>query len=214
MTTAIAYSERDTLTSGADALGVALDAAMLDRLSHYLDLLVKWNRVHNLTAVRERTEMVTLHLLDSLAVLPHLAPGRLIDVGAGAGLPGIPIAIAAPTRAVCVLDSNQKKTAFLRQVGAELGLANLDVVSERAEVYRPQRAFDLAIARAYADLAGFAAACTHLLRPGGEMVAMKGLHPREEIARLPTAVRVLRIVPLEIPGLAAARHLIVMDRHE
>lgn len=205
-------TERELLLEGAASLGVPLDAIALDRLTRYLDALVKWNRVHNLTAVRERAEMVTLHLLDSLAVLPHLPRGRLIDIGTGAGLPGLPIAIAQPDRPITLLDSNQKKTAFLRHAVAELGLAQVEIVAERAEAYRPAAPSPLAISRAFAELSSFAAACARLLEPSGRMFAMKGHHPSAEIDRLAPALRVLDVIALHVPGLTAARHLIVMDR--
>jgi 16S rRNA (guanine527-N7)-methyltransferase len=150
----------DALAAGIDRLGLDVDAAARDKLGRYLALLDKWNRTHNLTAIREPTRMITHHLLDSLAVLPHLParPGlRIADVGSGGGLPGIPLAIARPAVQVTLIDSNRKKTAFLSQAAIELPLANVEVIAARVESYAPAALFDVVIARAYADLATFAA---------------------------------------------------------
>lgn len=178
----------------------------------YLDLLAKWNRVYNLTAVRDREHMVTQHLLDSLAVVPHLPGATLLDVGSGAGLPGIPIAIAAPDRSVTLLESNQKKTAFLQQAVAELGLANARVCRERIETWHTASRFDVIVSRAFADLATFVAAAGRLLAPGGLLAAMKGSYPQAELARLPDGFRTRLVRQLAVPGLAAARHLVLVER--
>ncbi len=200
------------LAGGLAAMGIALDAPAQAKLAAYLRLIDKWNKVHNLTAVREPAQMVVLHLLDSLSVLPHVAGARtLLDVGSGAGLPGIPLAIARPDLAVTLLDSSHKKAAFLRQAKAELALANVEVACERVERWRPPVSFDVVVSRAFAELADFVAQAGHLVAPGGALLAMKGVHPFEEIARLPTSHRVESVVALAVPTLDAQRHLVRLE---
>lgn len=201
----------EKLASGLEHLGLNLDAVTQRRLLDYLALLQKWNKVYNLTAVREPEKMLTQHLLDSLAVLPYLAGNRIIDVGTGPGLPGIPLALANPALDVTLLDSNHKKTVFLRQACLELGLSNVTVVCERAETWRPAENFDAVISRAFSDLAEFVKLAGHLCKDDGTMLAMKGLYPYEEIAQLPATVVVLRVEPLRVPGLDAERHLVVLQ---
>jgi len=189
-----------------------------DKLGAYLDLLAKWNRTYNLTAIREPERMVTHHVLDTLAVLAHL-PGKragsrlsVLDVGSGGGVPAIPMAIARPGWRVVALDSSHKKGAFLQQAVSELSLPNVEVAIVRVEYYHPAALFEIVIARAFADLATFVAAGARHLAPGGQLVAMKGLYPDEEIAQLPPDVRVIAAPRLAVPGLEGERHLIVMDR--
>lgn len=199
------------LDDGLAALGLALGPPARAKLLAYLDLLGKWNRVHNLTAVREPERMVVLHLLDSLAVLPHVAgAGTLLDVGTGAGLPGIPLAVARPDLAVTLLDASHKKATFLRQAKAELELGNVEVACERVERWRPARGFDVVVSRAFAELADFVAQAGHLVAPGGAMLAMKGVHPVEEIAKVPPSHRVETVVELHVPALDAQRHLVLL----
>jgi len=198
------------LGRAAAALDVELVAAQVATLERYLDLLEKWNRVYNLTAIRERSRMVTHHLLDSLAVLPHVHGPRVLDVGSGAGLPGIPIAIAGPALHVALLESNHKKSAFLTQAVAELQLANVQVVTERIESWQTETRFDTIVSRAFAELGEFASLAGRLLAPQGVLAAMKGVHPFEEIERLPKAFRVQEVVRLRVPGLDAERHLVLM----
>jgi 16S rRNA (guanine527-N7)-methyltransferase len=199
------------LAEGLAAMGLALDAAGQAKLVAYLRLIEKWNKVHNLTAVREPGQMVVLHLLDSLAVLPHVAGARsLLDVGTGAGLPGIPLAVARPDLAVTLLDSSHKKATFLRQAKAELGLANVEVACERVENWHPPASFDVVVSRAFAELADFVTQAGHLVAPGGAMLAMKGLHPFDEIARVPPSHRVENVVALRVPSLDAQRHLVLL----
>jgi 16S rRNA (guanine527-N7)-methyltransferase len=204
----------EALAAGVAALGLDVEDAIQARLLAYLTLLEKWNRTHNLTAIRDPLGMLRHHLLDSLAVLPLLPdhPGlRLIDIGSGGGLPGIPLALVRSTWQVTLLDSSQKKSAFLRQLAAELHLPNVEVATARAESFAPAKLFEVAIARALSDLAQFAAWAAHLLAPGGQLFAMKGAYPREEIAALPQNIRVLATYTLEVPGLAAERHLVIME---
>lgn len=199
------------LDDGLAALGLALGPPARAKLLAYLELIGKWNRVHNLTAVREPERMVVLHLLDSLAVLPHVAgAGTLLDVGTGAGLPGIPLAIARPDLAVTLLDASHKKATFLRQAKAELALAKVEVACERVERWRPARGFDVVVSRAFAELADFVAQAGHLVAPGGVMLAMKGVHPFEEIAKVPPSHRVETVVELHVPALDAQRHLVLL----
>lgn len=199
------------LRQGVAGLRLALPAAAMDQLASYLDLLVKWNRVYNLTAIRDEAKLVSHHLLDSLAVVSHLPDGNLVDVGSGAGLPGIPIAISCPGRIVTLLDSNHKKAAFLKQAVAELGLATVRVVTERVETYRPAELFKTVISRAFSDLADFVRLAGHLCASDGVMIAMKGLHPDDEITQLPPSWTVKKTVRLEIPQLDASRHLVIMQ---
>lgn len=192
------------------ALGLALADMQVATLERYLDLLEKWNRVYNLTAIRERSRMVTHHLLDSLAVLPHVRGPRVLDVGSGAGLPGIPLAVASPALHVTLLESNHKKSAFLTQAVAELQLANVRVVAERVESWQTETRFDTIVSRAFAELGEFATLAGRLLAPQGVLAAMKGVHPFEEIERLPQGYRVQQVVRLRVPGLDAERHLVLM----
>jgi len=199
------------IAEGLSAMGLNLPPESHAKLAAYLGLLAKWNRVHNLTAIREPEQMVALHLLDSLAILPQLGDAStLLDVGTGAGLPGIPIAIARPEIAVTLLDSSHKKTAFLAQAKAELGLANVSVVCERVERWRPPARFDVVVSRAFSELADFVSQSKHLVTQDGALLAMKGVHPFDEIARVPASHRVDGVVELRVPSLDAKRHLVLL----
>jgi 16S rRNA (guanine527-N7)-methyltransferase len=204
------------LKQGLMALGLMLPESAQAQLLGYLVLLKKWNATYNLTSIREESAMLTQHLLDSLSILPHLeksalAARRWIDVGSGAGLPGIPLAIACPEVQMALIDSVDKKTAFQRQVKIELGLANLMVMGGRVEK-QPAAQCDAVISRAFAELADFVSLSGHLLAEGGALYAMKGQMPHEEIARLPAGWHVARCLPLEVPGMTAERHLIVLQK--
>jgi 16S rRNA (guanine527-N7)-methyltransferase len=198
------------LNQAAAELGVDLNDRAVQRLEDYLALLAKWNKVYNLTAIRDPALWVSHHLLDSLSLVKHLSDGSMIDVGSGAGLPGLPVAIACPSRQVVLLDSNQKKCAFLRQVVAELRLDNVSVVNSRVEDYCPEQRFAVVASRAFSDLSEFVVSARHLCASGGRMVAMKGIYPHEEIALL-TAGRVERVQRVCVPTLAAERHLVFVD---
>ncbi len=189
---------------------LTLPAAALDQLVSYLYLLVKWNRVYNLTAIRDEAKMVSHHVLDSLAVVNHLPDGNILDVGSGAGLPGIPIAISCPDRAVTLLDSNHKKSAFLKQAIAELGLTTTQAVTARVETYQPLETFKIVISRAFSDLADFVKLAGHLCAVDGVMIAMKGLRPDDEVEQLPASWKVDKTLRLEVPHLEASRHLIFL----
>lgn len=198
---------RGRLEDGLQAL--ELEAALVPPLLEYLALLVRWNRTYNLTAVREPREMVVRHLLDSLAVVPHMRGiGTLADLGTGPGLPGIPLAIALPDLQVALVESNGKKARFLRQAVRSLGLANASVHECRAEDLDMPGAFQALTARALATLAEIIGFGGHLLQPGGRLLAMKGVRPDAEIAALPEGWRLLETVPLAVPGLDGERHLV------
>lgn len=199
------------LAAGIAALGLVLPADGEARLLAYLALLDKWNRVYNLTAVREPERMVSHHLLDSLAAVPYFGGPAVLDVGSGGGLPGIPLAIARPDLRVTLIDSIAKKTAFLLQAKTELGLANVTVATGRVEDFRPETGFDVVTSRAFSDLREFVALTRHLLNAGGRWLAMKGLYPNEEIAVLREDVKVSADYELFVPGLDASRHLIVLE---
>jgi 16S rRNA (guanine527-N7)-methyltransferase len=190
--------------------GAGLDDAQVESLLAYLELLVRWNRAYNLTAVRQPQEMVTRHLLDSLAILPWVGNGPLLDAGTGAGLPAVPLAIARPGLEVTALDSAGKKIRFLNQVRRELSLENLQPVQARLESYRPEQDFDVIVSRAFASLADFARAAGHL---AGDvrLLAMKGRRPEKELAELPRWVQVVSVEQLEVPGLQEDRHLVIMS---
>lgn len=199
------------LDAGLATLG--LDPALAAPLRRYLDLLARWNRTYNLTAIRDPGEMVTLHLLDSLSMHAHMdGVSKLADLGTGAGLPGIPLAIARPGLEVTLVESNGKKARFLREAVRSLGLANARVAESRAEAVDMPGAFDAITARAMATLADIIAVGGHLLAPGGRLLAMKGVRPDAEIALLPAGWEVEAIHPLAVPGLGAERHLVVVGR--
>ena len=199
------------LAQGAKELGIALSAEAQQRLLQYLALLQKWNRVYNLTAVRETQKMVSEHLLDCLAVAPYIGKNTILDVGSGAGLPGIPLALALPKAQLTVLDSSHKKAAFLQQAVTELELGNVAVVCERVENWKPAAPFEVVISRAFSDLGEFAALAGRHVAEGGYLAAMKGVHPYDEIGQLPQGWRVRQTLPLTVPGLRKQRHLVVVE---
>lgn len=198
----------EALERGLAAMG--LDAALAPPLLTYLALLDRWNRTYNLTAIRDPMEMVTRHLLDSLAMQPYLEQGTLADLGTGPGLPGIPLAIARPQLQVSLVESNGKKARFMREAVRQLGLTNARVAESRAEALAEPGAYDNLTARAMDTLAGIIAVGGHLLRPGGRLLAMKGVHPHDEIAQLPAGWQVEQVLPLHVPGLTGERHLVVV----
>lgn len=202
------------LLAGAAQMNVSLTEAQAGKLLDYLDLLQKWNKAYNLTAVRERPAMLTQHLLDSLSIVPHLPPGDLLDVGSGGGLPGIPLAILQPERSITLIDTVGKKVAFLKQAAMTLGLKNLSAVSDRIETWVPSErhaeGFALISARAYATLATLVRQTSRLLAENGAWYAMKGVFPDAEMAELPSDVVVKAVIPLNVPGLGAERHLVVL----
>lgn len=206
---------QQVLEHGLHELGLALPGLACEKLLAYVALLVKWNRIYNLTAIRAPREMVTHHLLDSLAVVPCLpvppAHPLLADAGSGAGLPGIPIALACPDWRVTLVEASEKKAAFLRQAAIELVLPNVAVHEGRVELWRPVQRFSIVISRAFSELADFLAACRHLAAPGGVLVAMKGRHPRAELSRIGGDCACSPPIRLRVPLLDAERHLVFCD---
>ncbi|MFN8772338.1 MAG: 16S rRNA (guanine(527)-N(7))-methyltransferase RsmG [bacterium] len=199
-----------TLDTGLERLGLDLPAAARQKLLDYVALIAKWNQVHNLTAIREPVKMVTHHLLDSLALLKVIdGPARrVVDIGTGAGLPGIPLAIARPDWSVTLLDSNHKKGVFLQQAVSELGLSNATVVVDRVEAFRPEGGFDYVVSRAFSDLPEFAELSRHLRAAGGALLAMKGVYPYEEVLQLSPEIGTVEVIRLDVPGVDAERHLV------
>ena len=197
------------LAAGLAQMGLEVTPEQQAKLLDYLALLHKWNRVYNLTAIRQPEQMVSNHLLDSLAVLPYLWPERWLDVGCGAGLPGLVLAVMRPEWSFTLLDSNSKKTGFVQQAVIELGLNNVEVRCERVEHWRRTHKFDGIISRAFAEAADFVSLTRHLLAEGGRWAAMKGA-PEQELARLPEDVLVEKVITLQVPGLEAARSLVVL----
>jgi len=179
-------------------------------LELYLDELLKWNRVYNLTAITNIEEMVIKHVLDSLSIKNHLKGERILDVGTGAGLPGIPLAIVFPDKHVTLLDSNSKKTCFLLHVVGKLQLKNVEVVHHRIETYQPSSCFSTIVTRAFSHIADFLDKTQHLICDGGIFLAMKGIYPKEELAQLSEDFKVKEVVSLQVPDLDAERHLVVL----
>ena len=207
--------QAEQLAQGLAAMDLELPAECREKLLAYLALLYKWNKTFSLTALREQDKAVSHHLLDSLSILPFVSDTpdtRLLDVGSGGGMPGIPLAIVRPDLRVTLLDSNSKKTAFLQQTAIELGLNNVCVHGGRVEQYHPEGGFAAITSRAFAELADFVRLSRHLLAREGCWLAMKGVWPRDEIDRLPDNVHVAAVHPLTVPGVDAERHLVVMRR--
>lgn len=201
----------DELAGGIAALSLEVASAAQQSMLDYLALVEKWNKAYNLTAVREPAKMLTHHLLDSLAVLPHVCGQRLLDVGSGAGLPGIPLALVRPDWHFTLLDSNHKKTTFLRQATIELKIENVDVVCERVETWKSPHLFDSVVSRAFSDLPEFLLLAGRLCAKTGVMVAMKGVYPHEELAQVPGDFLLRNVVPLNVPGLGAERHAALLQ---
>lgn len=204
-----------TLQAGIQELGLSFSSGQLEQLMAYLALLQKWNKVYNLTAVRDPAQMVTQHLLDSLAAVPAFAQAKyVLDVGAGGGLPGIVLAIARPDMQITLIDTVHKKTAFLTQVKAELTLANVTVQTGRVEQFQSSRLFDVITSRAFAELADFVNWSGHLLANDGQFIALKGIDPELEKQNLPKQWQVVKVEAIHVPQLDAARHLIFIQRNE
>ena len=201
------------LADGIKGLALDLDAGQQARLLDYLALLFKWNAVYNLTSVRDPLQMVTHHLLDSLAAVPSFAhAANVLDVGAGGGLPGIVLAIARPAMQVALIDTVHKKTAFLKQVKAELELNNVMVYTGKVQQLRALQPFDVITSRAFADLSDFVEWSGHLLADGGQFIALKGVAPPDEQERLPVPWKVSKLQALQVPGLNAERHLVFIEK--
>ncbi len=188
-------------------MGLALPKAAQDKLLHYLALLARWNRVHRLTAVHDPKAMVFRHLLDSLSVLPYIEGERVLDVGTGPGLPGIPLAVALPEKRFVLLDSAGKKVRFVRHAILALGLPHASAVQARVEDYHPPVPLDTVIARAFAPLPALLAKVRHLMHEGSVLLAMKGRYPQGELKALPEGA-LLGVEPLRVPGVPGERHLV------
>lgn len=203
----------EVLKKGVAELALELSAAQQEQLLDYLALLNKWNSVYNLTSVRDPMQMMTLHLLDSLAALPAFAGAQnVLDVGAGGGLPGVVLAISKPEMKLSMIDTVHKKTAFLTQVKAELGLANVTVYTKKVQDLEVKQPFDVITSRAFADLSDFVNWSGHLLAEGGRFIALKGTAPQDERERLPEPWKVERLQALQVPGLEAERHLVFINK--
>ncbi len=199
--------------SGVPAeLGLRLNSEQDQQLQQYLELLQRWNKVYNLTAVRDPAQMLPLHLWDSLSVVPFIKAEQCLDVGSGAGLPGIPLAIMRPQQQFTLLDTNGKKTRFIQQAALELGLANIKVVQKRVEQWQPEQKFAAIISRAFASLADFVTVSGMHLQAQGKLYAMKGRYPESEITELPEGWSVACSHQLRVPGLEAERHLLELTR--
>ena len=203
----------DVLRTGIAGLALDLSEVQVEKLLDYLALLNKWNSVYNLTSVRDPLQMVTLHLLDSLAAVSAFAGAKnVLDVGAGGGLPGMVLAISRPDMKVSMIDTVHKKTAFLNQVKAELELTNVTVYTKRVEQLEVKTKFDVITSRAFADLSDFVNWSGHLLEEGGQFIALKGTAPVEEQERVPAEWKVTGLQPLQVPRLGAERHLVFVER--
>ena len=203
-------SPAEELGQGLVSLGIELPLVVQEKLLAYMALLYKWNKTYRLTALREQDKAVSHHLLDSLALLPFMSSGNLLDVGSGGGMPGIPLAIARPDWRVTLLDSNSKKSAFLQQAAIELMLPNISVHCGRVEQYHPQLGFAVITSRAFSGLAGFVSMSRHLLATDGRWLAMKGVWPHDEIEILPANVQLDAVHRLQVPGVEGERHLAVL----
>lgn len=207
----IAADLRSRLEAGASSLGVDLDQNQFTLLCEYLALLQKWNKAYNLTAIKEIEQMLGLHILDSLAILPHLCGQTFIDVGTGAGLPGLILAMQNPSCSVTLLDSNGKKTRFLTQAKTELGLSNVEVVHSRVEAYRPENKFDGVLSRAFATLKDMTDNASPLVANNGRFWAMKGRVPTTELEDLGADIRLEKVIALHVPEVSAERHLVELS---
>lgn len=203
---------RASLVSGLDALGLSYGDGHVEALLAFIRLLKKWNKVYNLTAIRDLEKMIGLHLLDSLAVLPYLHGARILDVGTGAGLPGIPLALFSPGRAFCLLDSSGKKIRFVQQAVLELGLRNVEVVHARVEDFQPVQGFNTIITRAFASVKEILAAAGHLLGEKEMILAMKGRYPEEELKSL--SAFDAAVIPLKVPRVEADRHVVRISHRQ
>lgn len=190
---------------------MSLTDQQIDTLLRFIELIAKWNKAYNLTAVRDPVEMINLHLLDSLVILPHVKPPRVADIGTGAGLPGIPLAICMPDCHFTLVDSNSKKTRFVQQAVLELKLKNVEVIHSRVELLKPDVLFSTVMSRAFASMHDILQLTEHLLTDGGLLLAMKGQLPEQELAQLNSNYDV---IPLKVPGVEAERCLICMEKQK
>lgn len=199
---------KEELTKALKENALVFDETAIQKLLHYLNLLTTWNKVFNLTAITDPKEMIYLHLIDSLAVAPYLVGKRCLDVGSGAGLPGIPLAIIDPSKSWILLDKNSKKTRFMTQAIAELGLTQVSIFHGRAQDFHPALGFDSILSRAFASLPVFLESTEHLLAPEGMFIAMKGKYPEAELTEIPERFLLGDITRLDIKGTDIERHLV------
>lgn len=204
-------TEAELLAAGVAKMGLPVSVDMQEKLLKYLALLQKWNKVYNLTAVRNPEDMVVLHLLDSLSVLPYIRDKNILDVGSGAGLPGVVLAIVKPDLQVTTIDTVQKKAIFMRQVKGELGLDNLTVINKRVEEFNSDEVFEQVISRAFSEVELFIRLTKHLIANNGQWLAMKGVAPVQELKAL--SLQPEKIIPLEVAFLEAERHLVIFENH-
>ena len=213
MSSLVTLQHSQELVEGARQLGITLDSRQHDLLLAYLGLLIKWNKAYNLTAVRNPDEMVSRHLLDSLSIVAHLGNAATwLDVGSGGGMPGIPLAILFPGKKITTLDSNGKKTRFQTQVKLELKLDNLQVIHSRVETLKPERPFEGIVSRAFSSLEDFSNWTRHLGDTQTRWLAMKGLHPVDELVALPEDFHLESAQALTVPGCQGQRHLLILRR--
>ena len=201
----------DLLEDGLNTLSVATSSSLIQNLLRYIELLDHWNQRVNLTAVRKPRDMVVRHLLDALSIAPHVTQSSLVDIGSGAGLPGIPMALLNTEQQWHLVDSSGKRVSFMREVVRQLELKNVQVSHSRIEEFQPPRKFPAAIARAFASLGEIADNASHLLLPEGTLWAMKGRYPQAELADLPANFHLVKVLPLEVPGLLEDRHLVQLS---
>lgn len=200
------------LAKGLNEQKLVLSDEIQDKLIDYLELLAKWSNTHNLTAVTNPETMVSLHLLDSLSILPYVTGDRVIDVGTGAGLPGLVLAIACPQKKITLLDSNRKKTIFLTHVVHKLAVSNVEIVQHRVENFKPQAPFDVIISRAFSSLQQMVEYTLHLAGKQSLFLAMKGQYPSEEMAALPEQIEIVDVLPCQVPLLTAQRHIVLLRK--
>jgi 16S rRNA (guanine527-N7)-methyltransferase len=204
----------NTLAQGIESLGLKIEVPVQQDLLQYLELLRKWNKVYNLTAIRDAEQMLSHHLLDSLSIVPYVRGPRVLDMGCGAGLPGIPLALARPDLQVVMMDANAKKTRFVQQAITELKLGNAEAVHARAEDYTAPGGFDTVTSRAFSSLEDFLGLAAPYLRKGGQLLAMKGRYPTQELELSFNQFRLIAVHQLEVPFLDSERHLVEMERTE
>ena len=201
----------ERLAAGIQALQLTIAAEAQRRMLDYLAMVAKWNKAYNLTAIREPDRMLTHHVLDALSILPHVRGSHILDVGSGAGVPGIPLALARPDWQITLLDSSHKKTAFLRQAVIELKLDNVHVVCVRVENWAPSQQFDTVISRAFSDIPEYLSLAGKFCMKTGLVIAMKGIYPHEELEQLPQAFRLCNVIRLQVPGIDAQRHAALLQ---
>jgi len=199
------------LADGIAAISLDIDYDVQDQMIQYINLLAKWNRTYNLTAVRDPKQMITRHLLDSLSILPYIKGDYILDIGSGAGLPGIPLALCLPDFDFTLLDSNGKKTRFMTQVIKELSIDNVRVEKSRVEDFSPEMKFDSIVARAFSSIANLMKEANHLCKETGQILAMKGTYPLAEVEEVENAAELVKVIKLEVPGVNAERHLAIVN---